>query len=135
MKNRWAVPVVSMLTLVGLLAVVRAQQPTINRVVLQRGDLSTPGREAVMARGEFPVSGATGLHTHPGEEITYLLEGTLRLEVEGQPPRTLKAGDVFMIPAGKVHGATNIGNGGATAIVTYVVEKGKPLTTPATPAP
>ena len=131
MKSRGVVPVLSAFALVGLLAVVWAQQPTINRVVLQRGDLSTPGREAVMARGEFPVSGTTGLHTHPGEEITYLLEGTLRLEVEGQPPRTLKAGDVFMIPAGKVHGATNTGTGGATAIVTYVVEKGKPLTTPA----
>ena len=84
-----------------------------------------------MARAEFPIGGTTGRHTHPGEEISYVLEGTLRMEVAGQPPRSLKAGDVFMIPAGTVHNATNTGSGTATVIATYVVEKGKPVTTPA----
>ncbi len=122
----------SMLALVGALAAVSAQTPPpINRVVLQKGDLSVAGREYVQARAEFPAMGTTGRHTHPGEEITFVLEGSIKLEVEGDAPKMLKAGEVFMIPAGKIHNATAQGAVGAKAIAVYVVEKGKPLTTPA----
>ena len=107
-----------------------AQQPTIKRTELQRGDLSTPGREAIMGKGEIPTGGATGRHTHPGEEVSYVLSGTLVLEVDGKPSRKLKAGDVFLIPAGTVHNGVNGGSDTATVIATYIVEKGKPLTTP-----
>ena len=110
------------------LVTLAAQAPSIERIVLQRGDLAAPGREGVMAKGIFPAGGTTGRHTHPGEEITYVLEGTIVLEVEGAPTRTLKAGDFFMVPAEKVHNATS--QGAATVVATYVVEKGKPLTTP-----
>ena len=70
---------------------------------------------------------AFGRHTHPGEEIIYVLEGSLEYQVEGKPPVTLKAGDVFFVPAGTVHAARNVGSSPAAELATYVVEKGKPL--------
>jgi quercetin dioxygenase-like cupin family protein len=100
------------------------------RVELQKHDLSASGREAVQARGEFQAGAAVPKHTHPGEEIGYVLEGELTLEVEGQPAKTLKAGDAFFIPAGTVHAAKNGGKGAAAVLSTYVIEKGKPLSTP-----
>jgi quercetin dioxygenase-like cupin family protein len=66
-------------------------------------------------------------HSHPGEEIVYVLEGLLEYEVDGQPPVTLKAGDVLFIPAGTIHAAKNVGTDNAAELATYVVEKGKPL--------
>jgi quercetin dioxygenase-like cupin family protein len=70
---------------------------------------------------------AFGKHRHPGEEIIYVIEGSLEYEVEGKPPMTLKAGEVLFIPAGTIHAAKNVGSGNAAEIATYVVEKGKPL--------
>ena len=70
---------------------------------------------------------AFGKHRHPGEEIIYVIEGSLEYEVEGKPPMTLKAGEVLFIPAGTIHAAKNVGTGNAAEIATYVVEKGKPL--------
>ena len=66
-------------------------------------------------------------HTHPGEEIIYVLEGVLEYEVEGKPPVTLKAGDVLFILYGTIHAAKNVGSVNAAELATYVVEKGKPL--------
>jgi quercetin dioxygenase-like cupin family protein len=66
-------------------------------------------------------------HSHPGEEIIYVLEGSLEYEVEGKPPVTLKAGDVLFIPAGTIHSAKNVGSGNGAELATYIVEKGKPL--------
>jgi quercetin dioxygenase-like cupin family protein len=119
----------AILTFVALSAQA-TQKPAVIRTVLQQFDTSVPGREAVTARAEIPAGGTTGPHTHPGEEISYLLEGSVLLEVEGAPPRTLKAGDVFFIPAGKVHNATPP-SGKTIIIANYIVEKGKPLATPA----
>jgi quercetin dioxygenase-like cupin family protein len=118
--------------LIGTLGVgsLLAQQPGFTRALLQKGDLSTPGREAVQVRAEFDPGVAAGRHTHPGEEFTYILEGTLVLEVEGKPPLTLNAGDYFFVPAGIVHDGRNIGSGKAKVLATYIVEKGKPLATP-----
>lgn len=105
-----------------------AQQPGFTRVELQRHDLSTPGRETVQVRAEFSPGGMVGKHTHPGEEVAYVLEGTIELEVEGKS-RTLKAGDSFFVPAGTVHAAKNGGSTAAKVLATYIVEKGKPLAT------
>jgi quercetin dioxygenase-like cupin family protein len=116
--------------LTALVAGLAAQQPTLKRTELQRGDLSAAGREAVQAMAEFPAGAVAGKHTHPGEEIAYVVEGTLLVEIDGKPAATLKAGDVFMVPAGRIHNATNKGPGAARVLVTYVVEKGKPLATP-----
>ena len=110
-------------------AAIAQQAPTFTRTVLQRGDISVPGREAVMGRADFPPGTATGKHTHFGEEVSYVLEGTMVLEVEGKPAVTLKAGDVFFVEAGRVHGAKNVSTAPAKVLATYVVEKGKPLTT------
>ena len=108
----------------------RAQQPGIKRTDLQRHDLSVPGREVVQVRVDFAPGVVAPKHTHPGEEIIYVLEGTLKYEVEGQPPVTLKAGDVLFIPNGTIHSAKNVGSGNAAELATYVVEKGKPLVVP-----
>ena len=110
-------------------AAVAAQAPAATRTVMQRADISRPGYEAVTAKAEFPSGGTTGRHTHPGEEISYMLEGTMTLEIEGAPARTVKAGDVFFVPAGTVHNAVATG-GRAVVIANYIVEKGKPLATP-----
>lgn len=113
----------------GAVGVVVAQQPLFTRTVLQQADLSTPGREAITARVEFQAGGSVGLHTHFGEEIGYVLEGAVTLERDGAT-RVAKAGEAFIIPAGRPHNATNAGPGKAVLVVTYVVEKGKPLATP-----
>jgi quercetin dioxygenase-like cupin family protein len=110
-----------------VLQVARAQQPGIKRTDLQRHDLGIPGREVVQARVDFDRGAVFGKHRHPGEEIIYVLEGSLEYEVEGKPPITLKAGEVLFIPAGTIHAAKNVGSGNAAELGTYVVEKGKPL--------
>src|SRR6266700_5297675 len=103
------------------------QQPGTNRTDLQRHDLSVPGREVVQARVDFDRGAVFGKHTHPGEEIIYVLEGSLEYQVEGKPPMTLKGGDVLLIPAGTIHTAKNVGSGPGAELGTYVAEKGKPL--------
>jgi len=104
-------------------------QTGIERTDLQRHDLGTTGREAILVRVDFGPGAAFGKHTHPGEEIIYVLEGSLEYEIEGKPPVTLKVGDVFFVPAGTVHAARNVGSSPAAELATYVVEKGKPLVT------
>jgi quercetin dioxygenase-like cupin family protein len=116
---------------VGLVAGAWAQQPAFKRTVLQQADISVTGREAVTALAEFPPSVAAGRHTHPGEEIGYVLEGQVLLEQEGKPAVTLKAGQAFLIPSGAIHNATNTGSGVARVLANYIVEKGKPMATPA----
>jgi quercetin dioxygenase-like cupin family protein len=106
-----------------------AQVPGFKRVELQRHDLSAKNTETVVARGEFEAGAAVPRHTHPGEEIGYVLEGELVIEIEGQPALKLKAGDTFFVPAGKIHTGKNPGKAGAKVISTYIVEKGKPLVT------
>jgi quercetin dioxygenase-like cupin family protein len=104
-----------------------AQQPQIRRTELQRYDLSIAGREVVQSRIDFDEGTAFGKHSHPGEEIVYVIEGLLEYEVEGKPKVTLKAGDVLFIPSGTVHAAKNVGRGNGAELATYFVEKGKPL--------
>jgi quercetin dioxygenase-like cupin family protein len=108
-----------------------AQTPGFTRTLLQDQELSAHDRHAVVARAEFIPGGAAGRHTHPGEELGYIAEGTLELTIDGQPPKTLKAGDAFFVPAGVVHDGKNVGTGKAVVIATYVVEKGKPVATAA----
>jgi quercetin dioxygenase-like cupin family protein len=111
------------------LHVARAQQPGIKRTDLQRHNLSVPGREVVQVRVDFAPGVAFGKHSHPSEEIVYVLEGLLEYQVEGKPPATLKAGDALFIPAGTIHSARNVGSGNGAELATYIVEKGKPLLT------
>jgi len=114
--------------LAGTLA---AQAPAFKRTVLQQSDISVPGREVVSAVAEFEPRATPGPHTHFGEEIGYVIEGTLLIEQAGKAPVTLQAGGSFLIPAGTVHNATNTGTVKARILATYIVEKGKPLRSPA----
>ena len=105
------------------------QAPGLWRTDLQRQDLSAPGREMVQARVDIGPEAPLVKHTHPGEEIIYILEGSLEYRVEGQPTRTFNAGEALTVPAGAVHAVRNVGSGNAAELATYVVEKGKPLLT------
>jgi quercetin dioxygenase-like cupin family protein len=109
--------------------VARAQQPGTKRTDLQRHDLSAPGREVVQVRVDFDPGYVAPSHTHPGEEIIYVLEGSLEYQIEGQPPKTFNAGEALTVPAGVVHAVRNAGSGNAAELATYVIEKGKPLLT------
>jgi quercetin dioxygenase-like cupin family protein len=130
-----AVTLATLVAMAGIGAALRAQQPAsapaFKRTVLQQADISVPGREAVTALAEIPPGVAAGRHSHPGEEVGYILEGTVLVEQDGKPPATLEAGKTFLIPAGTIHNATNKGSGTAKVVATYIVEKGKPLATPA----
>ncbi len=118
-------------TLAGLGAAFAAQQPApFKRTILQQVDISVPGREVVTGVGEFQPGAAAGRHTHAGEEVGYVLEGTVVVELDGKPPMTLGPGGTFVIPAGAIHNAKNTGAGIAKVLATYIVEKGKPLATP-----
>lgn len=107
----------------------RAQQPGTRRKELGRHDMSVPGREEVQVRVDFDPGVAFPKHTHFGEEIIYVLEGTLQYQIEDQPPVTLKAGEVLFVPAGAAHTAKNVGAVNGAELGTYIVEKGKPLVT------
>jgi quercetin dioxygenase-like cupin family protein len=112
-------------------ALVTAQSTGIKRTVLTKADVSIENREAVVARAELDPGATVGKHTHAGDEIGYILEGETELLVDGEAPRKLKAGDAYVIPAGKAHDAKNTGSGPLKLVAAYVVEKGKPLATPA----
>ena len=105
----------------------QVQQAGVKRSDLLRQDLSVPGREIVQVRVDFAPGVAFGRHSHPGEEIAYVLEGTLEYQFEGKPPVTLKVGEALFIPAGTIHSAKNVGKGNGAELATYIVEKGKPL--------
>ncbi len=113
-----------------VLQVAGAQRTGINRIDLQRHDLSIPGREVIQTIVELDPGVRSSRHTHPGEEIVYVLEGApLEYEVEGKPAVTLKPGDVLFIPAGAAHAARNVGNRKGAELATYIVQKGQPLLT------
>jgi quercetin dioxygenase-like cupin family protein len=102
----------------------------LKRTVLQKFDVPTGDRETVTALIEIPPNMDVARHTHPGPEVDYVLEGEVNLAVEGQPPKTYKAGDSFAIPQGTVHGGRS-GPNGTKLLGSYIVEKGKPLASPA----
>jgi quercetin dioxygenase-like cupin family protein len=104
-----------------------AAQTGIKRTDLQKHDLSIPGRETVQARIDFEPHTAFGKHSHPGEEVIYVLEGSLEYQINEEQPITLKAGEVLFIPAGVLHSAKNSSNAKASELATYIVEKGKPI--------
>jgi quercetin dioxygenase-like cupin family protein len=121
------------LATVGIIALVAglgAQQAGFKRTVIQQSKLSVPGREAVTAVVEFQPGATVGPHTHPGEEIGYILEGSLVLEQAGKPTVTLNAGQTFFVPPGTVHNATNKTSSQTRVLANYIVESGKPLATP-----
>jgi quercetin dioxygenase-like cupin family protein len=138
MKKTLRILAAAVLTMGSALALYLAQQgkaqaqaPGITRKDLQRHDLSVPGREVVQVLVAFAPGVVAPRHSHPGEEIVYEVEGSLEYRLEGQPPVTLKAGEVLFIPAGTIHEVRNVGSGNAAELATYIAEKGKPLLVPA----
>jgi quercetin dioxygenase-like cupin family protein len=105
----------------------QSQQAGIKRTELQRHDLSASGREVVQVRVDLAPGVAFPAHSHPGEEIVYVIEGFLEYQVEGKPAVTLEAGEVLFIPAGAIHTAKNVGRGNGAELATYIVDKGKPI--------
>jgi quercetin dioxygenase-like cupin family protein len=123
------VSMVVMLITLGLFGILDAQQP-IKRTPLQKFDVPNTNYETVIGIAEIAPNVNVGRHTHPGPESGYLLEGEFTLLVDGQPPLVVKAGDSYKVPPGAIHDARS-GDKGAKVIATYVVEKGKPLASPA----
>lgn len=118
------------------LAAVTAQSGGTRRRDLQRHDLSVPGREVVQTIVELDPGVTSSRHTHPGEEIVFVLDGApLAYDLEGRPTVTLKPGEVLFIPAGTVHSAKNVGTQKGAELATYIVQKGRPLLTEVSAAP
>lgn len=115
----------------GATGALMAQASGLTRTLVGRADVSVPGREAVVARVEVAPGAKAGRHTHPGDEISYVMEGEATLLIDGQAPRIVKAGESFVVPAGVVHDAHNDGAAPIKLVGVYVVEKGKPLASPA----
>ncbi len=102
---------------------------TLKRTEIQRGPLSVPGREMVQVRTEIPCGVASGWHTHPGEEVGYIVAGTVQMEIEDRATLLLNAGDGFLIPTRVPHNATDLGPDAGRMLSTYIVESGQPVST------
>jgi quercetin dioxygenase-like cupin family protein len=107
-----------------------AQQSAIKRTPLQTVDFP-PGFNTVSAIAEVAPGNCAGRHTHPGIESSYVMEGEMVLKVAGKPDQMLKAGESFQIPAGTPHDACTVPGQVFKVLAVYVVEKGKPLASPA----
>ena len=112
-------------TVVLIASAALAQQVGVRRTDLHRHDLSVAGREVIQTIVELEPGTTAPRHSHPGEEIIYVLEGTWEYTLEGQPPVIVKAGGVLFIPAGKIHSARIVGSDRGAELATYIVEKGK----------
>jgi quercetin dioxygenase-like cupin family protein len=102
---------------------------TLKRTEIQRGPLSSPGREMVQVRTEIPVGVSSGWHIHPGEEVGYIIAGTVQMEIQDGPTLILNAGDGFLIPPRVPHNATDLGPDTGQMLSTYIVEIGLPIAT------
>ena len=101
----------------------------LKRTELQRGESSIPGREIVQVLTEIPAGVESGWHQHPGEEVGYIVAGTVEMQIEGRATLTLHAGQGFLIPPGTPHDGRDLGPGTGRMLSTYIVEKGEPLAT------
>jgi len=129
-------PIVTAVLVACFVCLAYGQQPaapaaaTIKRTILQRVDVPSSNYETVTGTAEILPNVNAGRHTHPGPETGYLLEGEMTILVDGKPPLTLKPGDTYQIPPIAVHDV-RAGDKGAKVFAVYVVEKGKPLASPA----
>jgi quercetin dioxygenase-like cupin family protein len=105
--------------------------PGVTRKILSQTDGPAPGYVTLLVEAEIDAGTSVGRHTHPGIESAYVMEGGFELPVEGQPTRMLKAGDGVQIPPNTPHAGGKAGSAKTRLIITYVVENGKPLASPA----
>jgi quercetin dioxygenase-like cupin family protein len=99
----------------------------LTRVNVQEHDLSVPGLQVIQNRVDISPNAPLFRHKHPGEEVIYVLEGSIQYDIDGQPPIRVSAGEGLTVPADTVHAAKNLGTGNAAELATYIVEKGKPF--------
>jgi len=131
MYRKFGAAIAASLIASGTVAATVQGQQGVKRTDLQRHDLSIENRETVQARIDIAPGATAPWHRHPGEEVIYVIEGTLEYQLEGKSPVTLKAGEVLFVPAGVAHKAYNPGPSNGAELATYIVEKGKPLLVPA----
>lgn len=127
MRNRLAVAIV--FAALGLASAGPLHAQDIKRTIFQKSDVPGTSYETVFGMAEIAPNVKVASHTHPGTESSYVLAGSLILEVQGQPTRTVEAGQSMFVPANTPHGG-QAGPNGAKILATWVVEKGKPLATP-----
>ena len=101
----------------------------LKRTELQHSPSSIPGREIVQVLTEIPSGVESGWHMHPGEEVGYILAGTVQMEIRDRPTLTLNAGDPFLIPPRTPHNALDLGPGTGQMLSTYIVEVDEPIAT------
>jgi quercetin dioxygenase-like cupin family protein len=115
---------------VALCASAQEAKPPVERAILEQHDQSgVPGKEIMAGTVTLAPGAVVGFHSHPGDEVGYIMKGSVTWKVRGQPDKTLKAGDSFFNPRGSVHSIVG-GESGGTAFSTWVVDKGKPLAEP-----
>ena len=122
---------VTVITLAFLGTAAFAQVAGVRRTDLLKHDSVVPGLEVVEVRVEVDAGHGVPRHTHPGDEVLYVVECTLEYMPDGKAPVMLKAGQSVFIPAGTVHAARNPGTVAGAGIATYFVDKDKPLIMPA----
>jgi quercetin dioxygenase-like cupin family protein len=127
------VRVVAAVMAIWVIAVTSSAQPQVGleRKILLQQDLAISGYEVVLAQVTLAVGGREGRHSHSGTLVAQILEGELTLELEGQPTKTVKAGEAVLVEPRQVHEGINKGGVPIKALATFIVEKGKPLATPA----
>lgn len=118
-----------LITAALLMAVAQGQQPSNERRVLLHAGAPAPGYETVLVQGTIPIGGREGRHTHPGTLVGYVQSGTITLEYEGRAPVAYGPGESFEVEPGKIHEGINTGDTPVVVIATFIVEKGKPMTT------
>lgn len=101
----------------------------LKRTELQHRPSSLPGREIVQVLTEIPCGVESGWHIHPGEEVGYILAGTVRMMIQDQPTLTVHVGEGFLMTPGLPHNALDVGPDTGQMLSTYIVEVGKPLAT------
>jgi quercetin dioxygenase-like cupin family protein len=101
----------------------------LKRTEVQHAASSIPGREIVQLLTEIPEGVSSGWHVHPGEEVGYIVAGTVQMEIAGHETLLLRAGDGFLIPPSTPHNATDLGPGTGRMLSTYLVETGRPIAT------
>lgn len=106
-------------------------QAGIERKTLLQQDLAIPGYETRLVEATLAAGAREGKHSHPGTLLVYVMEGELTFELAGMPTKTLKAGESVLVTPGQVHEGINNGRVPVKLVATFIVEKGKPLTTPA----
>jgi quercetin dioxygenase-like cupin family protein len=127
---RWMI-ILSPLLLVLPAHAANAQASAVHRTILQDQDFPPPAFHTTTVRVVVDTKGIVARHTHPGVEMAYITAGRAILTIAGQPDRTLSAGESFSIPPGTVHSVRNAGPDALVIISTYVVEKDKPIASPA----